>query len=81
MTTKDQLSELELDLCDKNMEILGLNQELDEQRATNQAVTADLEELQNENSDLEGEAYGLFDKVNSNYWRVNRVSATLSGVK
>ena len=65
-TAKDQLSDLELDLCDKYMDILSLNQELDELRAANQAVTADMEELQNENGNLEEEACGLFDKVNSN---------------
>ncbi len=68
MTAKDQLSELELDLCDKNMEILDLNHELDEQTATNQAMTASMEKLQYENGDLEEEACGLFDKVNSNYY-------------
>ncbi len=68
MTAKDQLSELELDLCDKNIEIINLNHKLDEQTATNQAMTASMEKLQNKNGDLEKEACGLFDKVNSNYY-------------
>ncbi len=65
-TAKDLLSDLELDLCDKYIDILSLNQELDELRAANQALTADMEELQNENGNLEEEGCGLFDKVNSN---------------
>ncbi len=68
MTAKEQLSELELDLCDKNKETLDLKQELDELKATNQEMTANMKELRNENGDLEEEACGLFDKVNSNYW-------------
>ncbi len=39
MTTKDQLSELELDLSDKNKETLDLKQELDELKSTNQEMT------------------------------------------
>ncbi len=68
MTTKDQLSELEFDLRDKNKETLDLKQELDELKATNQDMTANMKGLQNENGDLEEEACGLFDKVNSNYY-------------
>ncbi len=63
MTVKDQLSELQIDLRDKNKETLDLHQELDEVKATHQAMKAQMEELHNENGDLEEEACGLFDKV------------------
>ncbi len=74
MTYKEQLSQLELDLCDKNKETLDLKQELNELKSINQELTANMKELQNENGDLEEEACSLFDKVNSNYWQANRKS-------
>ncbi len=74
MTYKEQLSQLELDLCDKNKETLDLKQELNELKSTNQELTANMKELQNENGDLEEEACSLFDKVNRNYWQANRKS-------
>ncbi len=77
MIAKDQLSELELDLRDKKMEILGLNQELDELKATNQAMSSNAEELQNKNGDLEEEACSLFDKVNINASKSMKLSIIL----
>ncbi len=61
MTAKEQLSDVELDLCDK--ETLHLKQELDEQKATNQEMTANMKELQNEISHHEEKACSLFNKV------------------
>ncbi len=46
MTSKEQLSQLELDLCDKNKETLDLKQELNQ-------LKSNMKELQNENGDLE----------------------------
>ncbi len=82
MTYKEQLSQLELDLCDKKKETLDLKQELNKLKSTNQELTAaNMKELQNENGNLEEEACSLFDKVNSSYWQANRKSVTLSGIK
>ncbi len=64
MTSKEQLSQLKLDLCDKNKETLDLKQELNQ-------LKSNMKELQNENGDLEEEACSLFDKVNSNYRQAN----------
>ncbi len=67
MTAKDQLSEVQLDLNDKIKETLTLNQELDEVKDKHPAMKTQMEELRNENGDLEEEACGLFDKVNTTY--------------
>ncbi len=64
MTSKEQLSQLKLDLCDKNKETLDLKQELNQ-------LKSNMKKLQNENGGLEEEACSLFDKVNSNYWQAN----------
>ena len=69
MTAKEQLSELELDLRDKNKETLDLKQELDELKA---------KELQNENVNLEEEACSLFDKVSSNFYFQMHIDNTIS---
>ncbi len=67
MTAEDKLSELELDLRDIRKETLNFNQELDEVKDKHSALKTQLEELCNENSDLEEEACGLFDKVYATY--------------
>ncbi len=67
MTAEDKLSELELDLCDKRKETLNINQELDEVKDKHTPMKTQMEELCNENSDLEEEACGLFDKVYATY--------------
>ncbi len=67
MTAEDKLSELELDLRDKRKETLNINQELDEVKDKHPPMKTQMEELCNENSDLEEEACGLFDKVYATY--------------
>ena len=70
MTAKDYSSELEVKVCDKTNEALILNQELDELRATNQAIATRMKELESENGDLEEEACDLFDKVYTAYLNI-----------
>ncbi len=63
MMAEDKLSELELNLLDKNMKTTVLNQELDSAKRKNEEMTVQMKDIEIENHDLEQEAYDLFDKV------------------
>ncbi len=63
MTAEDKLSELKLNLQDKNMKTTVLNQELDSAKRKIEEITVQMKETEIENHDLEQEAYNLFDKV------------------
>ncbi len=63
MMAEDKLSELELNLHDKNMKTTVLNQGLDSARRKIHEITIQMKDIEIENHDLEQEAYDLFDKV------------------
>ncbi len=63
MMAEDKLSELELNLLDKNMKTTVLNQELDSAKRKTEEMTVQMKDIEIENHDLEQEAYDLFDKV------------------
>ncbi len=63
MTAEDKLSELKLNLQDKNMKTTVLNQELDSAKRKMEEITVQMKDIEKENHDLEQEAYNLFDKV------------------
>ncbi len=63
MTAKDKLSELEVNLQDKNWKTTVLNQELDSAKRKIEEITVQTKDIEIENHDLEQEAYNLFDKV------------------
>ncbi len=63
MMAEDKLSELELNLLDKNMKTTVLNQELDSAKKKTEEMTVQMKDIEIENHDLEHEAYDLFDKV------------------
>ncbi len=63
MMAEDKLSELELNLLDKNMKTTVLNQELDSAKRKIEEMTVQMKDIEIENHDLEQETYDLFDKV------------------
>ncbi len=63
MIAEDKLSELELNLLDKNMKTTVLNQELDSAKRKIEEMTVQMKYIEIENHDLEQETYDLFDKV------------------
>ncbi len=63
MTAEDKLSELKLNLQDKNMKTNVLNKELDSAKRKIEEITVQMKDIEKENHDLEQEAYNLFDKV------------------
>ncbi len=63
MMAEDKLSELELNLLDKNMKKTVLSQELDSAKRKTEEMTVQMKDIEIENHDLEQEAYDLFDKV------------------
>ncbi len=63
MMAEDKLSELELNLLDKNMKTTVLNLELDSAKRKIEEMTVQMKDIEIENHDLEQEAYDLFDKV------------------
>ncbi len=63
MIAEDKLSELELNLLDKNMKTTVLNQELDSAKRKIEEMTVQMKYIEIENHDLEQEVRDLFDKV------------------
>ncbi len=63
MMAEDKLSELELNLLDKNMKTTVLNQELDSAKRKIEEMTVQMKYIEIENHDLEQEVRDLFDKV------------------
>ncbi len=63
MIAEDKLSELELNLLDKNMKTTVLNQELDSAKIKIEEMTVQMKYIEIENHDLEQEVRDLFDKV------------------
>ncbi len=63
MTAEDKLSELKLNLQDKNMKTTVLNQELDSAKRKMEEITVQMKDIEKKNHELEQEAYNLFDKV------------------
>ncbi len=63
MIAEDKLSELELNLQDKNMKATVLNQELDSAKRKIEEMTVQMKYIEIENHDLEQEVRDLFDKV------------------
>ncbi len=63
MIAEDKLSELELNLLDKNMKTTILNQELDSAKRKIEEMTVQMKYIEIENHDLEQEVRDLFDKV------------------
>ncbi len=68
MQAKSQVSEVLLTLQDKHGETIALSQKLDTVKATNKALKAHVNDLENENCVLDKAACGLLDKVNSIYY-------------
>ena len=63
MMAEDKLSELELNLLDKNMKTTVLNQELDSAKRKIEEMTVQMKDIEIENHDLEQEVSDIFDKV------------------
>ncbi len=67
MIAEDKLSELELNLLDKNMKTTVLNQELDSAKRKIEEMTVQMKYIEIENHDLKQEVRDLFDKVRCSY--------------
>ncbi len=63
MVSKDNLSNLKNTLVDHKMESIVFTNKLDSLKATKKTMTSKISEPKAENSSLEEEASGLFDKV------------------